>query len=74
MISALSRNITGIGQGQGQGDRKCEEHIIVDNSGTKYFINVRLLPKYLKTKVNKNCLDISDMTNSFSIMTYLFMP
>ena len=43
MIPALSRNITGKHQGQ----RNCEKHIIVDNSGTTHRINVKLVPKYV---------------------------
>ena len=40
MISALLRNITGKVKDQGQGNRKCEKHIIVNNSGTKHRNNV----------------------------------
>ena len=50
MIPALSRNI----KGQGQAHRKCEKHIIVDNSGTTLRRNVKLMSTYYpKTEANK---------------------
>ena len=40
MMSELSRNV------KDQGHIECDKHIIVDNSVTIFFINMKLVPKY----------------------------